>query len=172
MNYPFREAIIDYLVNDNAEDFMERVLTITENYPKEIVDALMNPLGTHDTVRIISRLSGEDAEGPEKSKEWQAGFFLSTEQKERCKRLLKIAAAIQYTLPGFPSVYYGDEVGMEGLKDPFNRQAFPWEILIWISSDSLKSSERYVQTIICSGMPSLFPYPERTAVSLMQRKRR
>ncbi len=126
MNYPFREAIIDYLVNDNAEDFMERVLTITENYPKEIVDALMNPLGTHDTVRIISRLSGEDAEGPEKSKEWQAGFFLSTEQKERCKRLLKIAAAIQYTLPGFPSVYYGDEVGMEGLKDPFNRQAFPW----------------------------------------------
>ena len=126
MNYPFREAIIDYLVNDNAEDFMERILTITENYPKEIVDALMNPLGTHDTVRIISRLSGEDAEGPEKSKEWQAGFFLSTEQKERCKRLLKIAAAIQYTLPGFPSVYYGDEVGMEGLKDPFNRQAFPW----------------------------------------------
>ena len=57
MNYPFREAIIDYLVNDNAEDFMERILTITENYPKEIVDALMNPLGTHDTVRIISRLS-------------------------------------------------------------------------------------------------------------------
>ena len=129
MNYPFREAIIDYLVNDNAEDFMERILTITENYPKEIVDALMNPLGTHDTVRIISRLSGEDAEGPEKSKEWQAGFSLSTEQKERCKRLLKIAAAIQYTLPGFPSVYYGDEVGMEGLKDPFNRQAFPWRNL-------------------------------------------
>lgn len=126
MNYPFREAIIDYLVNDNAEDFMERILTITENYPKEIVDALMNPLGTHDTVRILSRLSGEDAEGPEKSKEWQAGFSLSTEQKERCKRLLKIATAIQYTLPGFPSVYYGDEVGMEGLKDPFNRQAFPW----------------------------------------------
>lgn len=126
MNYPFKEAIIDYIVNDNAEDFMDRILTITENYPKEIVDTLMNPLSTHDTVRILSRLSGEDAEGPGKDREWQSKFSLSTQQRERCKRLLKIATAIQYTLPGFPSVYYGDEIGMEGLKDPFNRKAFPW----------------------------------------------
>lgn len=126
MNYPFRNAIIDFIVNDNAENFFEQILDVLDNYPKEIVDALMNPLGTHDTVRILSRLSGEDAEGPGKSREWQADYELNTEQYERCKRLLKIAVAIQYTLPGFPSIYYGDEVGMQGLKDPFNRRAFPW----------------------------------------------
>ncbi|NLL63716.1 MAG: glycoside hydrolase family 13 protein [Ruminococcaceae bacterium] len=125
-NYPFKNAIIDFIVNDDAEFFMDKILTITENYPKEIVDTLMNPLGTHDTVRILTRLSGEDCEGAAKNREWQSTLTLSETAREHAKKRLKIAAAIQYTLPGFPSIYYGDEIGMEGGKDPFNRKAFPW----------------------------------------------
>ena len=124
MNYPFKEAIINFLVNDRAEDFTESILTITENYPKEIVDSLMNLLGTHDTMRIISRLSGETCEN--KDRAWQETFELTEEQRQKCIRYFKIAAALQYTLPGFPSVYYGDEIGMEGCKDPFNRKGYPW----------------------------------------------
>ena len=122
MNYPFRNAIIDFVANDNAEDFFEQILTITENYPKEIVDSLMNPLGTHDTVRILTRLSGFDCEGM--SREEQSNLLVL--DRDHAKKLLKIAAVLSYTLPGFPCIYYGDEVGMEGGKDPFNRNPFPW----------------------------------------------
>lgn len=125
MNYPFKDAIISYLAHDDAEGFIDQILTITENYPKEVVDLLMNPLGTHDTMRIITRLSGESCEN--KDRAWQENFTLTDEQRRHCINLFKIAVAIQYTLPGFPSVYYGDEIGMEGCKDPFNRQAYPWE---------------------------------------------
>lgn len=133
MNYPFRNAIIDYLANDRAEDFIDRILTITENYPKPVVDRLMNMLGTHDTVRILTRLAGEDCEG--KDRDYQESFSLSPEQKSFAIKLSKLAAVIQYTLPGFPSLYYGDEVSMEGCKDPFNRCCFPW--------DSVESSSMY-----------------------------
>ncbi len=125
MNYPFKEAVITYLADDDAEGFIERVLTITENYPKEIVDNLMNPLGTHDTMRIITRLSGENC--ADKDRAWQECYTLSADTRKRCINLFKIAAAIQYTLPGFPSIYYGDEIGMEGCKDPFNRCGYPWD---------------------------------------------
>ncbi|MCQ2488067.1 MAG: glycoside hydrolase family 13 protein [Clostridia bacterium] len=125
MNYPFRDAILDYIVNDNAEDFFEKILTITENYPKQILDSLMNPLGTHDTVRIITRLAGYDCENM--SRDEQAKLTLLDEEREDAKKLLKIAAILQYTLPGFPSIYYGDEIGLDGGKDPFNRKSFTWD---------------------------------------------
>jgi glycosidase len=124
MNYPFRKAIIEFVANDNAEDFFEQILTITENYPKQITDSLMNPLGTHDTVRILTRVAGFDCE--DMSTAEQAAFRLDPEARERAKELLKIAAVLQYTLPGFPSLYYGDEAGLEGGKDPFCRASFPW----------------------------------------------
>ena len=124
MNYPFRDAIIGFVANDNAEDFFEQILTITENYPKQIVDSLMNPLGTHDTVRILTRLAGYDCESL--SREDQSALALTEDEREDAKKLLKIATVLQYTLPGFPSIYYGDEVGLEGGKDPFNRKGFPW----------------------------------------------
>ncbi len=124
MNYPFANAIIDFVADNDAAFFLDKILTITENYPKEIVDVLMNMLGTHDTERIITRLAGEDCTG--KDREWQAAHSLSTAQYELGVKLEKIAATIQYTLPGIPSIYYGDEAGMQGYKDPFNRRGFPW----------------------------------------------
>lgn len=124
MNYPFRNAIIDFVANDNAEDFFEQILTITENYPKQIVDSLMNPLGTHDTERILTLLGGYNCENMPRAN--QARLKLDNAELEQAKALLKIATVLQYTLPGFPSIYYGDEAGMEGGRDPFNRQGYPW----------------------------------------------
>lgn len=125
MNYPFANAIIDFVADNDADYFLEKILTVTENYPKCVVDVLMNLLGTHDTERIITRLAGESCRG--KDREWQAAHSLSDKQYEAGISLLKIAAALQYTLPGFPSLYYGDEAGMQGYKDPFNRKGFTWD---------------------------------------------
>ncbi len=124
MNYPFRAAIINFLKNGIAEDFMEAVVTICENYPPQALNCLMNHLGTHDTERILSVLGGLDGENHDR--EWQFNARLSHEQREKAARLLKAAAVLQYTLPGVPSIYYGDEMLTEGLKDPFNRTFFPW----------------------------------------------
>ncbi len=125
MNYPFRNAIIDYISNDDAENFFEQILTITENYPREIVNSLMNPLGTHDTVRILTRLAGYTCENMDRDA--QSVLRLSEEDRKRAIALQKIAVAMQFTLPGFPSIYYGEEIGMEGGKDPFNRMGFEWD---------------------------------------------
>lgn len=124
MNYPFANAVVDFVADNDAAFFLDKILTVTENYPKPVVDVLMNMLGTHDTERIITRLAGEDCTG--KDREWQATHHLSPAQYELGVKLEKIASAIQFTLPGMPSIYYGDEAGMQGYKDPFNRRGFPW----------------------------------------------
>lgn len=125
MNYPFANAIIEFVAYNDADGFLDKILSVTENYPKPVVDVLMNLLGTHDTARIITRLAGENVDGHDR--EWQSTHHLSPEQYEFGIQLEKIAATIQFTLPGFPSIYYGDEAGMQGYKDPFNRAGFTWD---------------------------------------------
>lgn len=125
MNYPFANAIIEFVAYNDAEGFLDKILSVTENYPKPVVDVLMNLLGTHDTARIITRLAGENVDGHDR--EWQSTHHLSPQQYEFGIQLEKIAATIQFTLPGFPSIYYGDEAGMQGYKDPFNRAGFTWD---------------------------------------------
>ncbi len=124
MNYPFSEAILGFIRSGIVEGFSEKILTVLENYPKCVVDVLMNHIGTHDTMRAITALAGESCEGRDRL--WQSGRLLSPQQYERGVKLLKLAAVIQYTLPGVPSLYYGDEAGMQGYKDPFNRVCYPW----------------------------------------------
>lgn len=125
MNYPFREAIIAYLKGQSADIFCDRIMTIIENYPKPTVDALMNFVSTHDIERAINRLGGENCD--DKSKDWQAERMLTPSEYDYGKKMLKCAMAFIYFLPGVPSIYYGDEVGMQGYKDPFNRRCFPWD---------------------------------------------
>ena len=123
MNYPFANAILDFCRSGKAENFMATIMDIVENYPKECLDVMMNHIGTHDTERAITKIVGESCEYRDRA--WQACHNLGNKY-EKGIQLLKCAAAIQYTLPGVPSVYYGDEAGMEGYKDPFNRGCYPW----------------------------------------------
>jgi glycosidase len=124
MNYPFANAILDFCRNGKAEMFMENVMQIVENYPKQCLDVMMNHIGTHDTERAITKITGESCEYRDRN--WQSCHFLDAEKYAKGVKLLKCAAALQYTLPGVPSVYYGDEAGMQGYKDPFNRGCYPW----------------------------------------------
>ena len=123
MNYPFRTAILRFLrYEEGAESFRERVMTIYENYPRQVLHCNMNLLGTHDTPRILTALV-DDYDGP---REEMAVRRLPPSRLQLAKDRLLTATALQFTLPGSPSIYYGDEAGMEGGKDPFNRRPFPW----------------------------------------------
>ena len=88
-------------------DFINAVMTILENYPKPSVDVLMNLLGTHDTPRILTELVGENAGN--RTREWQAAQHLRDWQYKKGFKMLKLATVLQYTLPGIPCVYYGDD---------------------------------------------------------------
>lgn len=124
MNYPFREAIISYIKGGNPNDFVLSVMTILENYPKPTIDVLMNFVSTHDIERAINRFGGENCDG--KSKDWMAGRKLTEEQYAKGKNMLKSAFALMFFIAGVPSIYYGDEAGMQGYKDPFNRVCYMW----------------------------------------------
>ena len=82
----------------------------------------MNMLGTHDTARILTALLDER----DGTREELAKRKLTAEQYDLARQRLLMASLLQYTLPGSPSLYYGDETGMEGGKDPFNRRTYPW----------------------------------------------
>ena len=135
MNYPFRNALIAFLLGEGAERFQQEMERLRENYPPFAFHSAMNALGTHDTLRILTYLGVGDPRLGE-SKEWRAGFRLSEEQRALGRRRLKLGALVLFAFPGAPTVYYGDEAGMEGFEDPFNRQTFPWgeedrELLDW-----------------------------------------
>lgn len=124
MNYPFANAIISFVCGSDAKKLVNTVLNITENYPPQCTRLLMNHIGTHDTMRIITRLAKGDSYVGDR--EWQSHQTLSKQEYDAAANLLKIAAVIQYTLPGVPSIFYGDEAGVQGYGDPFCRAAFPW----------------------------------------------
>ena len=122
MNYPLSEAIISFVKGGDAPYLLETVLSILENYPLPAVHTLMNHIGSHDTARILTRLGTDDCG----DREWQSMRYLSEDERSLAKQRLLAAVALQFTLPGVPSVYYGDEAGMEGFGDPFCRGAYPW----------------------------------------------
>lgn len=137
MNYPFRSAILEYLKGVDAYHIMEGILCIIENYPRPVIKNLMNFITTHDTERAITLLAGEPLNG--RDRQFQFSIHMTDEQRGYGLRLMKVAAGLQFTLPGFPCVYYGDEAGVEGYKDPFNRSTYPWghenkELLEWHKS--------------------------------------
>ncbi|MDR1094085.1 MAG: glycoside hydrolase family 13 protein [Clostridiales bacterium] len=101
MNYPFRAAIIEFARDGNSAGLAAAVREILDCYPAGAVRNLMNSLSTHDTPRALTVFEGDVSK-------------------------LRLAAVLQYTLPGFPCVFYGDEAGMSGGRDPFCRGCYPW----------------------------------------------
>lgn len=125
MNYPFRNCIIDYVRSvDNGTALKQTVMTIAENYPRDVMNALMNMLSTHDTPRILSVLSKKEAPC---NKSDCAGYSMDEQSLEDALLRVRAAAFLQFVLPGMPCIYYGDEIGMEGFGDPFNRGYFRWD---------------------------------------------
>ena len=90
----------------DAPAFARRVEELLNLYPSENVLAQLNLLDSHDMPRFLSLARGENS-------------------------AFKLATLFQMTYPGAPCVYYGDEIGMEGGRDPDSRRAFPWDISQW-----------------------------------------
>ncbi len=123
MNYPFKEAILSYTLGGDKRGFIDAVTLVLEHYPKQSLDVMMNLIDSHDTVRALTCLSGV---APPRTKRERADFRLSEQEYALAKERLKFASLLQYTLPGVPCVYYGDEAGVQGFEDPLNRGTYPW----------------------------------------------
>ncbi|MBR4185621.1 MAG: glycoside hydrolase family 13 protein [Clostridia bacterium] len=124
MNYPLRAALIGYVKTGDCEPLRHATEGLYRRYPKEASDNLLNFLGTHDTERILTLLGGE-VTGDHTNAEL-ADMKMTREERAHAKKLLRLAFGILAGLPGVPCVFYGDEAGMEGYRDPFCRRPFPW----------------------------------------------
>ena len=123
MNYPLKNAIINFLLTRNSTQLRETIAMLIDHYPTQTLNGLMNILGTHDTVRILTVLGGKEC----RTKDEMAQTVLSREERLKAIRMMKTAIFLQFTLPGTPCIYYGDEIGMEGYQDPFCRRCFDWQ---------------------------------------------
>lgn len=151
MNYPFMDSMIRYIRFGNNKYLEKTLKEILSDYPKDSIDILMNFVSTHDTPRILNMLAGEGMKentekyahiwDMERDGEWdKIGHFdtlqfrtweyqndrLNSDNYRTAKKMLKVLAVIQFFLPGIPCIFYGDEVGIQGNKDPFNRKPYPW----------------------------------------------
>lgn len=123
MNYPWQKAILRYVRGDeDGAALGESIRTLAENYPPDVLNAVMNILSTHDTPRALTAL----IDPTDASREELATRQLRAESRAWGLTLLRMAAFLQFMLPGAPCVYYGDEAGMDGYRDPFNRCFYPW----------------------------------------------
>ena len=124
MNYPLRTAVLDF-VHGRMDAYALRDFLIGQqmNYPKPFYYSLMNLLGTHDVARIRNCLAVPD-DLRAMSREEQLAVEFPPEAMDEALGLERMCAALLFSLPGVPSIYYGDEQGMAGVGDPFNRLPF------------------------------------------------
>ncbi len=130
MNYPLRKIIIDFLLGREGTDGTAahaRLMNILENYPAENMAAMMNLLSGHDVERLVTML-GEAPSADGMNAEAQRAFRLTPEQRELGMARSRLAALWQFTFPGVPCIYYGDEIAMEGHRDPVNRRPYEWQL--------------------------------------------
>ncbi|WP_416762013.1 glycoside hydrolase family 13 protein [Roseateles sp. So40a] len=112
MNYIFRNTALDFAAGANAERVYQNLELLRESYPAPALFASMTLLSSHDQPRALYHFGARDDSPPEKVAEG--------------KRRLLLAMFFQMTWPGAPTIYYGDEVGMGGGEDPYNRAPYPW----------------------------------------------
>ena len=126
MNYPLRNGVLALLVDKDAVLLADILKSVYASYPKCVCDSLMNLLGTHDTERILTVLGNGGRDTSEYSNRELSTMLLDENNRKKGIALQKLAATVQYTVYGVPSVFYGDEAGVEGYHDPFCRKTFPW----------------------------------------------
>ncbi|WP_310604446.1 alpha-amylase family glycosyl hydrolase [Anaerosporobacter sp.] len=120
MNYQFRAALQNFIINGvDAQKFNAQLETIRENYPEEAWYAMLNLVDSHDTVRNITKIDKPTWE--------EENTAIAPEASDRAIKLQALTAIFQLSYPGAPTIYYGDEVGVTGTKDPDSRRTFPWE---------------------------------------------
>ena len=125
MNYPLREAAQNFVRGDiDAFAFVRRIESLRENYPVPFFYSLMNLMSSHDRARLLNTLCGERWESVDPL--YRGGLKLPEDKRNLAVRRLKEMWKIFAAMPGMPSLYYGDEAGMEGAADPFCRGTFPW----------------------------------------------
>lgn len=136
MNYPFRASFLRFILGQSDSSVVHHeVMSLYENYPRENFYAAMNLIGSHDTIRILTLLGDAPAE-QSLTKTEQRSFRLLPNVRQLAVQRLKILSLVQMTFPGVPCIYYGDEAGVEGYADPYNRGTYPWgkedsEIIDW-----------------------------------------
>ena len=127
MNYPFRQAVLDFLLGyADAGQISVRLRSLQENYPKHNFYAMMNLLGSHDRERILTLL-GEAPSQEGVPAVRQASYRLDGERLYKGLMRTKMAILWQMTFPGVPSVYYGDEIALQGYRDPYCRGTYDWK---------------------------------------------
>ena len=108
MNYPLRTALLDYVnYTVSAGRAGDLLMSLAENYPPENLYGALNLIGSHDRERILTMMAAD-------------------RDRESAVSKVKMLAALEYTLPGVPCIYYGDEAGLTGGADPENRSCYPW----------------------------------------------
>ena len=126
MNYPFRDRVLSYLTGKiSGRELSLFTMNLYQNYPKQAFFSCMNLLGTHDVPRIRTLLGEAPSEDSLDCNE-KKDYRLNRDQKKLADKRQELAVILQMTFPGVPAVYYGDEAGMEGYSDPFNRGVYPW----------------------------------------------
>jgi len=124
MNYPFRDAVLSFALGKTSSyELKEFLLHQRYTYPKPMYDSLMNLLSSHDVERLHTYLAlGGDCKGM--SRDEQVSLHFDAENSAAVARKQMLCAAIQYSVPGVPCLYYGDEECLDGGRDPFNRAPF------------------------------------------------
>ncbi len=126
MNYPFRTAAVDFMLGRmGPEELRDRLTSLQENYPPENFYGALNLIGSHDRQRVLTTLGEAPAEDS-LTEGQRERYRLPGDKRELARRRLMVLSLIQFTMPGVPCVYYGDEAGAEGYADPFNRGTYPW----------------------------------------------
>ena len=160
MNYLLIDALIRYFKYSDTYKLREIIDQIEREYPKETIDTLMNFTSTHDITRAINifgtnefQYSGEWAWNLQNDdRYWQNNYKLSKEQYNYSKEVYKSYIATLAFLPGILSIFYGDEVGIEGMGNLSNRKPFPWtkkdtELLEFFRTiGKMRNKEKFLET--------------------------
>ena len=123
MNYPWRTAILNFTRgDDDGRALGQVIMTLAENYPLPVLNCNLNLISSHDVSRAITAL----VDPTDGEREDLAHRVMTPEMLEMGKNRFRMASVLQFMLPGCPCIYYGDEAGMTGYRDPFNRRYYPW----------------------------------------------